>query len=106
MLSWNRHGRRCDVHPEEMARHKVRSRRDAAVPSPYQEARDELFQQIMQCGVIGCHPIDQKEWFDATMVYLTDRYPELKANEFAELRTLGERFAQPTKKQVKQTAGV
>ena len=47
------------------------------VPAPYQEARDELFQQIMQCGVIGCHPDDQKEWFDGTMEYLTGRYPEI-----------------------------
>ena len=49
---------------------QMRPRRDASVPSPYQEARDELFQHIMQCGVIGCHPVDQKEWFDATLQYL------------------------------------
>jgi hypothetical protein len=42
--------------------------------------------------------VDQKEWFDATLQYLTDRYPELRATELAELRTLGERFAQPAKK--------
>lgn len=76
------------------------------VPSPYQEARDELFQQIMQCGVIGCHPADQKEWFDSTMVYLADRYPEIKAPEMTELRTLGERFAQPAKRQVAEAAAV
>lgn len=89
-----------------MARHKLRPRRESTVPSPYQEARDELFQQIMQCGVIGCHPVDQKEWFDATMVYLSERYPELKTGEFAELRTLGERFAQPPKKPEAAAAGV
>jgi hypothetical protein len=33
------------------------------------------------------------------LVSLQDRYPELKASEFAELRTLGERFAQPAKRQ-------
>lgn len=81
-----------------MAKQKLRQRRDVAVPSAYQEARDELFQHIMQCGVVGCHPVDQKEWFDSTMVYLTDRYPELNANQMKELRTLGERFAQPPKK--------
>lgn len=89
-------------HSEDMAKvtnnRQMRPRRDASVPSPYQEARDELFQHIMQCGVIGCHPEDQKEWFDATLQYLTDRYPELRATELAELRTLGERFAQPAKK--------
>jgi len=81
-----------------MAKSKLRPRRDVTTASPYQEARDELFQHIMQCGVIGCHPDDQKEWFDATLQYLTDRYPELRATELAELRTLGERFAQPAKK--------
>lgn len=89
-----------------MIKPKLRPRRDAMVPAPYQEARDELFQQIMQCGVIGCHPDDQKEWFDGTMEYLTGRYPEIKTPEMAELRTLGERFAQPTRKQALEAAAV
>lgn len=89
-----------------MAKPKLRPRRDVTVSSPYQEARDELFQQIMQCGVIGCHPEDQKEWFDNTIQYLAGRYPELKATEVNELRTLGERFAQPPKSQAQETAAV
>ena len=80
-----------------MAKPKLRPRRDTMVTSPYQEARDELFQQIMQCGVIGCHADDQKEWFDNTISYLSGRFPELKPNEVTDLRTLGERFAQPPK---------
>ncbi len=80
-----------------MAKPKLRQRRDVQVTSPYQEARDELFQHIMQCGVVGCHPDDQKEWFDNTISYLSGRYPELKPNEVTDLRTLGERFAQPPK---------
>ena len=80
-----------------MAKPKLRPRRDVVVNSPYQEARDELFQHIMQCGVVGCHPDDQKEWFDATITYLSGRFPELKPNEVSDLRTLGERFAQPPK---------
>jgi hypothetical protein len=32
------------------------------------------------------------------MVYMTDRYPELSAEQMNELRKLGERFAQPPKK--------
>lgn len=91
-------------YPEEMVKPKLRPRRDTMVTSPYQEARDELFQQIMQCGVIGCHADDQKEWFDATLQYLAGRYPELKAAEVVELRTLGERFAQPPKSQQVQEA--
>lgn len=65
--------------------------------TPFEEARDELFQQIMRCGVVGSAPEDQKEWFDNTMAYLTERYHELKASEMDELRVLGERFAQPPK---------
>lgn len=82
-----------------MAKPKLRPRSAPTVATPYQEARDELFQQIMQCGVIGCHPDDQKEWFDNTLQYMTNRYPELKPVDLVELRTLGERFAQPAKKQ-------
>lgn len=67
------------------------------VASPFEEARDELFQQIMRCGVVGAAPEDQKDWFDNTMDYLTERYHELSTSEIGELRVLGERFAQPPK---------
>jgi hypothetical protein len=65
--------------------------------TPFEEARDELFQQIMRCGVVGSAPEDQKEWFDNTMDYLTERYHELATGQVDELRVLGERFAQPPK---------
>jgi hypothetical protein len=65
--------------------------------TPFEEARDELFQQIMRCGVVGSAPEDQKDWFDNTMEYLTERYHELAPNQLGELRVLGERFAQPPK---------
>jgi hypothetical protein len=65
--------------------------------SPFEEARDELFQQIMRCGVVGSAPEDQKDWFDNTMEYLTERYHELAPGQLEELRVLGERFAQPPK---------
>ena len=67
------------------------------VVSPFAEARDELFQQIMRCGVIGAEVDDQKEWFDNTMAYLAERYHELSPSEVDQLRILGERFAQPPK---------
>lgn len=67
------------------------------VKTPLEEARDELFQHIMRCGVIGSLPEHQKEWFDETMSYFTERYPELGKLEVVQLRTLGERFAQPMK---------
>jgi|GEM_PF-456756 hypothetical protein len=76
--------------------------RPSTVPTPFEEARDELFQHIMSCGVIGSDPEHQKEWFDETMAYMKDRFSELGAPQLQELRTLGERFAQPPKR---QTAG-
>lgn len=71
--------------------------RPAAAPTPFEEARDELFQHIMQCGVVGAEPEDQTVWFNETMSYLEQRYPELGESERTQLRTLGERFAQPPK---------
>jgi hypothetical protein len=73
--------------------------RPSAVPTPFEEARDELFQHIMSCGVIGSDPEHQKEWFDDTMAYMKDRFSELGGAQLQELRTLGERFAQPPKRQ-------
>ena len=79
-----------------MAKPKSRNSQ-SSVPSPFEEARDELFQHIMTCGVIGSDTEHQKEWFDETMKYLVERYPELHESESSELRKLGERFAQPPK---------
>lgn len=81
-----------------MARQRNRRFHDAARPTAFEEARDELFQQIMQCGVIGADPEHQTEWFQDTMAYLSDRYPELSPPQLAELRTLGDRFVQPPKR--------
>lgn len=81
-----------------MAKQKNRAMKVPAVPSPFEEARDELFQHIMRCGVVGSEPEHQQEWFEETMTYMTDRYPELDSDKIAELRKLGERFAQPPKK--------
>jgi hypothetical protein len=81
-----------------MKKRPNRYRRDVAVAAtPFEEARDEMFQQIMKCGVIGADADHQREWFDGTMGYLADRYHELSPKDIAELRTLGERFVQPTK---------
>ena len=65
--------------------------------TPFEEARDELFQQIMRCGVVGSATEDQRDWFDNTMDYLAERYHELAPSEVDELRVLGERFVQPLK---------
>ena len=83
-----------------MAKQKTRRRREVAEPSPFEQARDEMFQHIMRCGVIGAAPEHQAEWFTETMNYLAERYPELAENEVTELRTLGDRFVQPPKRPV------
>jgi hypothetical protein len=81
-----------------MAKQKNRTMKAPATPSPFEEARDELFQHIMRCGVVGSEPEHQEEWFNDTMAYMTDRYPELSPEQMTELRKLGTRFAQPPKK--------
>jgi hypothetical protein len=81
-----------------MAKQKNRAVKAPAAASPFEEARDELFQHIMRCGVVGSTPEHQEEWFNETMSYMTDRYPELGAEQVSELRKLGERFSQPPKK--------
>jgi hypothetical protein len=80
-----------------MAKQKSRRRREIAEPTPFEQARDELFQHVMRCGVIGALPEHQNEWFDDTMRYLAERYHELSDAELKDLRTLGERFAAPPK---------
>jgi hypothetical protein len=69
----------------------------SAISSPFDDARDELFQHIMTCGVIGADPAHQSEWFEDTLRYLGDRYHELSAPDLKQLRVLGERFVQPPK---------
>lgn len=68
-----------------------------STPSVLDQARDELFQHIMTCGVIGADAAHQAEWFDETMKYLAERYHELSAQDLKQLRVLGDRFVQPPK---------
>ena len=81
-----------------MKTQRTRYRREVApATNPFAEARDEMFQHVMKCGVIGAAPEDQQEWFEGTLAYLADRYHELSEEEIAQLRVLGERFVQPAK---------
>lgn len=86
-----------------MARNRQK-KRDVALPSPFEQARDEMFQHIIRCGVLQASPEHQKEWFDQTLEYLADRYHELEPTEVGELRTLGERFCQPPKANAETSA--
>ena len=87
-----------------MAKQRTRTTRTPAVATPFEEARDELFQHIMRCGVVGAGVDDQAEWFKQTMQYMAERYPELSEQQIGELGKLGERFAQPPKKKADDTA--
>jgi hypothetical protein len=87
-----------------MAKQNLR-RSQSAAPTPFEQARDEMFQHIMRCGVIGAEQTHQTEWFNDTMAYLGDRYHELSQAELADLRTLGERFVQPPKRPQDTPAG-
>ena len=88
------------TYPQEfMAKKTHRTSAPTAAPSAYEECRDELFQHIMRCGVIGAAPEHQEEWFAETIKYLTVRYPELSESQLGEIRTLGLRFSQPPKRQ-------
>ena len=73
-------------------------------PSPFEQARDELFQHIMRCGVVGAEPEHVDECFTETIKYMTERFPELSEQQIAELKTLGLRFAQPPKSRTESDA--
>jgi len=75
-----------------------------AEPSPFEQARDELFQHIMRCGVVGAQPEHVEEWFADTIKYMSDRFPELSEQQITELKTLGLRFAQPPKSRTESDA--
>lgn len=81
-----------------MSKKKTRRAFPQASPSAFDQARDELFSHILRCGVIEALPEHQKDWFDDTMGYLTDRYEDLSEETLAELRTLGERYCQPVRR--------
>jgi len=87
-----------------MSRQRTRGPAGPATPSAFDQARDELFQHVISCGVIGSEPEHQQEWFDETMKYFAERYHELGSRQIADLRVLGERFAAPTKRPEPATA--
>ena len=70
-----------------MAKEKTTRRRvpTAAAPTPFEDARDELFQHIMRCGVVGADAEHQSEWFGNTLDYLADRFHELTPEQMLSL---------------------
>ena len=77
-----------------MAKKRAEPRR-MSTPTPFEQARDELFSNILRCGVLEASAEHQKEWFDDTMLYLADRYDGLDESQLNELRVLGERYCRP-----------
>ncbi|MFV1987440.1 MAG: hypothetical protein ACC682_09160, partial [Gemmatimonadota bacterium] len=65
------------------------------VPNAIDRARDELFSHIRRCGVLEAEDEQRSEWFDDTIGYLGERYPELNPDELVALRTIGERYCAP-----------
>lgn len=61
----------------------------------FEKARDELYSHILRCGVLEAQVEHQKDWFDDTMEYLSERFPELGDDDVVKLRELGERYCQP-----------
>ena len=80
-----------------MSKSRNRRKTVSAEPTAFDLARDELFQHVIRCDVIGASPDHQSDWFNDTMQYMTERWHELSPKQLAELRTLGERFAQPAR---------
>ena len=65
------------------------------VPNSIDKARDELFSHIRRCGVLEAEDEQRAEWFDDTIEFLGERYPELTPDELGQLRTIGERYCAP-----------
>ncbi|HET7041073.1 MAG TPA: hypothetical protein VFI13_03605 [Gemmatimonadales bacterium] len=84
---------------------KKKPRKPQAAPSSFDMARDELFSHILRCGVLEAEPEHQKDWFDDTMLYITERYEDLGEEELAQLRVLGERYCRPVQGRAPQPAG-
>ncbi len=70
-------------------------KRSEAPLSGFGQARDELFSHILRCGVLEASDQHQKDWFDDTMEYLSDRYDTLTDDHLAEVRRLGEVYCRP-----------
>src|SRR5437762_13294214 len=69
--------------------------RRLSTPTPFEQARDELFSHILRCGVLEATPEHQKEWFDDTKQYLAERYDALDEQQPAEVPVLAERYCLP-----------
>ena len=77
-----------------MGQKKVEQKKRAA-PAMWERARDELYSHILSCGVLEAGSDHQREWFDDTLEYLSERYTQLREGDLRYLREAGERFCRP-----------
>jgi hypothetical protein len=63
--------------------------------SLFDTARDELFSHIHRCAVLEADAEHQREWFEETLEFMRERYPDLSPAELNQLQELGLRFCQP-----------
>ncbi|MEO8294967.1 MAG: hypothetical protein ABI613_05570 [Gemmatimonadota bacterium] len=84
---------------------KKKIRQAPETPISFNQARDEMFSHILRCGVLEAAVEHQKDWFDDTMQYLTERYNDLSPEELTQLRTLGERYCRPVQPRANETVG-
>ena len=84
---------------------KKKNRPAPGTPPSFNQARDEMFSHILRCGVLEAEPEHQKDWFDDTMQYLTERYQDLTAEDLSQLRTLGERYCRPVQSRSAEAIG-
>src|SRR5688572_23490244 len=80
---------------ESLEMGKKKPAANKAGPTVLDQARDELFSHILRCGVLEADAEHQKEWFDDTMDYLSERYESLADEELSGLRRLGEQYCRP-----------
>ncbi len=79
--------------------------RPPALPTAFDQARDELFSHILRCGVLDAAEEHQKEWMDDTMQYITERYTDLTPEQLTQVRVLGERFCRPVVRRAEVEVG-
>ncbi len=64
-------------------------------PTVFDKARDELLSQIKHCGVLQATEDQRDKWFQETMAYLAERYPDATQKELEDLEQVGRRYCQP-----------
>lgn len=70
-------------------------KKDKHETTAFDRARDELFSQIRHCGVLEATDEQRNTWFDDTMAYMAERYPDVAAEDLKKLEELGRRYCAP-----------